>query len=128
MTLLRRSVELYERLEADTGAPVDYHRCGSVRIGTTADRLHQFDAVLGIAANVGVPMEIVAPERAQELFPLASMDGVLPAAYLPTDGHVDPTSLANSLAKGAIDRGATSTRRARATHLLRDPRRVTATT
>ena len=27
--------------------------------------------------------------------------------YLPTDGHVDPTSLTNALAKGATDAGAT---------------------
>ena len=39
MTLLRSSVELYGRLESETGLPVDFHGCGSVRIGTTADRL-----------------------------------------------------------------------------------------
>ena len=43
MTLLRHSVDLYQRLEGETGLPVDFHRCGSVRIGTTADRLDQFE-------------------------------------------------------------------------------------
>jgi dimethylglycine dehydrogenase len=128
MTLLRHSVELYERLEEQTGLPVDYHCCGSVRIGTTADRLHQFDDVLGIAQNVGVPMEIVTPERAQELFPLASMEGVLAAAHLPTDGHADPTSLTNSLAKGAVDGGATIVRHAPVTGLVREQGRWTVTT
>ena len=128
MTLLKHSVELYQSLEEDTGAPVDYHRCGSVRIGTTADRLHQFDYVLGIAENVGVPMEIVTPERAHELFPLASTDGVLAAAYLPSDGHVDPTSLATSLAKGATDGGATIVRHAPVTGLVREQGRWTVTT
>ncbi|MBM3676782.1 MAG: FAD-binding oxidoreductase, partial [Actinobacteria bacterium] len=120
MGLLRHSVELYGRLEEETGHPVDFHRCGSVRIGTTADRLHQFEHVLGIAQNVGVPMEIVTPERALELFPLASMDGVLAAAHLPTDGHVDPTSLTNALAKGATDRGAVIHRHTPVTGLVRE--------
>ena len=120
MQLLRTSVELYGALEQETGLPVDFHQCGSVRIGTTRDRLHQFEHVRGIAENVGVPFEIVSPERALELFPLARPDGVLAAAYLPTDGHIDPTSLTNALAKGAVDRGATILRHTRVTQLVRE--------
>jgi dimethylglycine dehydrogenase len=119
MRLLRTSVELYGALEQETGVAVDFHQCGSVRIGTTRDRLLQFEQVRGIAESVGVPFEIVAPERAVELFPLARPDGVLAAAYLPTDGHIDPTSLTNALAKGAVDGGATIVRRTRVTHLER---------
>jgi dimethylglycine dehydrogenase len=120
MGLLKHSVELYGALEEETGLSVGFHGCGSVRIGTTRDRLHQFEHVLGIAENVGVPMEIVTPERALELFPLARPDGILAAAYLPTDGHVDPTSLTNALARGAADRGATILRQTRVTGLARE--------
>jgi dimethylglycine dehydrogenase len=120
MQLLKTSVELYGTLEAETGLPVDFHQCGSVRIGTTRDRLGQFEHVRGIAECVGVPLEIVSPERAIELFPLARPDGILAAAHLPTDGHIDPTSLANALAKGAADRGATILRRTPVTQLVRE--------
>jgi dimethylglycine dehydrogenase len=120
MQLLRYSVELYGALEQETGLPVDFHQCGSVRIGTTRDRLHQFEHVHGIAESVGVPLEIVSPERAIELFPLARPEGVLAAAFLPTDGHVDPTSLTNALAKGAVDGGATILRHTRVTQLVRE--------
>ncbi len=128
MRLLRTSVELYGALEQETGLPVDFHQCGSVRIGTTRDRLHQFEHVRGIAESVDVPFEIVSPERAFELFPLARPDGVLAAAYLPTDGHIDPTSLTNALAKGAVDRGATIIRRTRVTQLVRQRGGWTVTT
>src|SRR5262245_31820401 len=101
MGLLRRSVELYEALDE-----VDYHRCGSVRIATTEDRLDQFRLVAGIAANVGVPFELVSPERALELFPLMNPQGVLAAAFLPTDGHVDPSGLTRAFARGATALGA----------------------
>jgi len=111
MGLLRRSVALYETLEDETGQAVDYHRCGSVRIATTQDRLHQFHHVAGIAANVGVPLEIVSPERAGELFPLMDPAGVIAAAHLPTDGHVDPSGVTNAFAKGAAALGARIHRR-----------------
>jgi len=91
MGLLRRSVELYEMLEGETGQAVDYHRCGSLRIATTEERLHQFHHVAGIASSVGVPFELVSPDRAVELFPVMDPEGVLAAAFLATDGHVDPT-------------------------------------
>lgn len=120
MQLLRTSVELYGALEQETGLPVDFHQCGSIRIGTTRDRLHQFEHVRGIAENVGVPFEIVSRERALELFPLARPDGILAAAYLPTDGHIDPTSLTKALAKGAVDRGATVLRHTRVTQVVRE--------
>lgn len=106
MGLLKRSVELYQELEAETGQAVDFHRTGSVRIAGSEERLHQFHHVAGIAANVGVPFELVSPERVVELFPFATPEGILAGAYLPTDGHVDPSSATNALAKGALDRGA----------------------
>ena len=119
MGLLRRSVALYETLETDTGQAVDYHRCGSVRIATTEDRVHQFRHVAGIAASVGVPFEIVSPERALELYPLMDPGGVIAAAHLPTDGHVDPSGLTRAFAQGATALGALVIRHARVTRLER---------
>ena len=128
MGLLKYSLDLYETLEAETGQAVDLHRCGSVRIGTTPERLDQFRHVGGIAENVGVPLEIVSAERALELFPLATPDGILAAAYLPSDGHVDPTGVTNALAKGALDRGGAIVRHTAVTGLERERGAWTVTT
>ena len=119
MGLLRRSVAIYEALEDETGQAVDYHRCGSVRIATTEDRVHQFHHVAGIAASVGVPFELVSAERAHELFPLMDPEGVIAAAYLPTDGHVDPSGLTNAFASGATALGTRILRRTPVTGLER---------
>ena len=35
-------------------------------------------------------MELVSADEAHELFPLMSPAGVLGAAWLPTDGYLDP--------------------------------------
>jgi dimethylglycine dehydrogenase len=119
MALLRRSVELYETLEDETGQAVDYHRCGSVRIATTEDRVHQFHHVGGIAASVGVPFELVSDERAHELYPVMDPAGVIAAAWLPTDGHVDPSGLTNAFASGATALGARILRHTPVTGLSR---------
>ena len=121
MGLLRRSIAIYETLEDETGQAVDYHRCGSVRIATTEDRVHQFHHVAGIAASVGVPFELVSAERAHELLPIMDPAGVIAAAWLPTDGHVDPSGVTNAFAAGATARGATIVRRAGVTGLEQRP-------
>ena len=53
-----------------------------------------------MAELVGVPVEVVDLDRLRELHPLVSTDGLLAAAYLPTDGHVDPSSLTNAFVAG----------------------------
>ena len=96
--LLRYSVELYKTLDAD------YHECGSLRLATTEDRVDEFRHRAATAELLGVPVELVGPERVRELHPLVEVGDVLAAAYLPTDGHVDPSSLSRAFAAGAGDR------------------------
>jgi len=120
MRLLRRSLDLYEALERETGQPVGLHRCGSVRLAESQDRVDQFFHVRGIAHQAGIPFEIVTPERAVELFPLMTPDGVLAGAHLPTDGHVDSSGVTQALAMGARSRGATIMRHTAATALTRE--------
>ena len=55
----------------------------------------------GWAKTFGLPMELISAEEAKEMFPLMSTDGVLGAAWLPTDGYLDPSQLTYALADGA---------------------------
>ena len=55
----------------------------------------------GWAKTFGLPMEMVSADEAKEKFPLMSTDGVLGAAWIPTDGYLDPAQLTNALADGA---------------------------
>ena len=119
MKLLRASLDLYGSLEEETGQSVDLHRCGSVRLAATPDRLDEFQQRASTAALLDIPVEIVGPERLGELFPLVDPVGVLAAAYLPTDGHVDPTNVTQALAAGALAGGATIVRSAPVTALER---------
>jgi dimethylglycine dehydrogenase len=105
MRMLKRSLDLYETLEQETGQPVGLHRCGSVRLAESRDRMDQFEHLRGVAEQVGVPLEIVTADEACGLFPLMQGEGAMAAAYLPSDGHVDPSGVTNALAQGAAARG-----------------------
>ncbi len=120
MKLLQYSIDLYGRLEAETGLEVGLHPCGSLRIGTTKDRLDEFNHRKGIAETLGIPFNIVTPAEAHELFPLASFDDALVVAHLPTDGHVDPSGVTRALASGATTGGAEIRRHAGVTAIERD--------
>jgi len=120
--VLKDSVDLYRRLEEETSQGIGFHGCGSLRLAVSQDNLDELARAKGIADVVGVPFEIVPSRRVSDLFPLASLRGVSGAAYLPTDGYVDPASLATALAKAAGESGATILRHTRVTGLLQRPR------
>src|SRR5439155_3510767 len=79
----------------------------------------------GWAKTFGLPLELISAGEAQRLFPPLSTDGVLGAAYLPTDGYVDPSQLTFALAEGARRRGAEIATRTRVTGIRVDRGRVT---
>jgi 4-methylaminobutanoate oxidase (formaldehyde-forming) len=98
--------ELYRRLAAETGVDPSWHEVGSLRLASSAERLEELRRQAGWAKTFGLPLELIGPDEAKTLFPLMSTDGVLGAVYLPTDGWLDPSGLAQALAAGARSRGA----------------------
>lgn len=99
------SVELYRRLEKTEHAP-GWVESGSLRLASSPARLEEIRRQAGWAQRSGLPLELVSAEEAQELFPLLSTEGVLGAAYTPTDGHVDPARLCQAMAALARAGGA----------------------
>src|SRR3990172_3385502 len=104
--MLQRSVELYDRLEAETGQAIDWKKVGSLRLAGSAERLLELKRAATMAKSFGLDMQLIGPKEAQALFPIMTTDGVIAAAFLPSDGYVDPASVAQALAKGARDKGA----------------------
>ena len=72
----------------------------------------------GWAKAYGLEMTLVSADEARDRFPLMSTDGVLGAAWLPTDGYLDPSGLTQALAAGARQRGVTIRPRTRVTRHL----------
>lgn len=123
--MLEQSVEMYRGLEAETGQAVDWHETGSLRLACSPERVMELRRLATMAKSFGLPMEMVSPQRAQELFPLMSTVDVLAAAFLPTDGYIDPASVTQAIARGARTRGARIIENTAVTAITVDGRRCT---
>ena len=123
--MLEQSVEMYRGLEAETGQAVDWHETGSLRLACSPERVLELKRLTTMAKSFGLPMEIMSPDRAQELFPLMSTQDVLAAAFLPTDGYIDPASVTQAIARGARMRGAQIKEQTKVTSVTVDGRRCT---
>ena len=93
------SAQLYRDLD------VGWVESGSLRLASSPARMEEIRRQHGWASRAGLPLELISADEARELFPLMSTDGVLGAAYTPTDGQVDPSRLCMALAASARAKG-----------------------
>jgi glycine cleavage system T protein len=124
--MMMNSVDLYRRLEEEVGLETGWHEVGSLRLASSGERMQELRRQAGWAKTFGLPLELVSAEEAQKLFPPMSTEGVLGAAYLPTDGYIDPSQLTFALAKGARRRGAKILTNTRVTGIAVERGRITA--
>ncbi|ULO24963.1 FAD-dependent oxidoreductase [Methylocystis sp. SB2] len=99
--LLGYSVELYDRLEAETGYATGWRRNGGLRLACNADRWIEVKRQATSARSFGLEMQLLSAKEAQALWPLMNVDDVVGAAFLPTDGQANPSDITQALAKGA---------------------------
>jgi 4-methylaminobutanoate oxidase (formaldehyde-forming) len=104
--MMMDSVDLYRTLTDEVDLETGWREVGSLRLASSEERLEEISRQAGWAKTFGLPLELISPAEAQALFPPLSLDGVLGAAYLPTDGYIDPSQLTFALAEGARRRGA----------------------
>jgi glycine cleavage system aminomethyltransferase T/glycine/D-amino acid oxidase-like deaminating enzyme len=99
------SVELYRRLQKSEFA-LDWTECGGIKLASTPERLAEIRRQIGWAKFYGLPLTEISVAEAVELFPLMDPAGVVGAAYLPSDGYLDPSQLCLVLANLARANGA----------------------
>ena len=111
------STNLYKQLEKETGQSTGFHDCGSLRLAYKKEDIDWFHYIKGILDNVGAPAEIITTEEINKIHPFIKLDGIVGAFYTPEDGHTDPTSTTNAMAKGARNGGAKIYRKNRVTDI-----------
>ena len=124
--LLGHSVALYNTLEAETGLASGWKMNGGLRLACNAARWIELKRQATSARSFGLEMQLLSPREAQALWPLMDIADVVGAAYLPTDGQVNPSDITQSLAKGARLRGAKIFEDTKVLGIELDGRRVTA--
>jgi len=94
--LMQDSVSLYKSLGEEAG----WREVGSLRVAASQDRWMEFLKADTAARGLGFEMQLLSPDEAKALYPLMSTDGLVGAAFIADDGHVDPYSLTQAFARG----------------------------
>ncbi len=114
------SVELYKKLEAETGQAVGLHPTGNLRLATNRDRLDEYRNYQCTAETIGVECHLIGVDEIRRLWPLINAEGLVGALWHPTDGHIAPVDVTMALAKGARLNGATIHQQTPVTAIERD--------
>ncbi len=124
--MLQYSVSLYEQLEEETGLNTGWNKCGCLHLASTKERMYELKKGATTARSFGLEMNIITPEEAYVLCPIISLDGIIGAAFIPSDGQADPAGITQAMARGARNRGAIIYRDTLVTGFEFDKKRVTA--
>ncbi|MEM1363137.1 MAG: FAD-dependent oxidoreductase [Pseudomonadota bacterium] len=123
--MIQYSVDLYARLEAETGQSVGWIQKGSLSIATQADRLTHIRRQEALAQAYGIPAQSVSREEALERWPLMNAEDVLGSVWSPEDGRVSPSDVVAALVKAAKTQGAKIFEQTGVTGILTDRGRIT---
>lgn len=104
--LLGYSVDLYNRLEEETGLGTGWKMNGGLRLACNEARWEEVKRQTTTAQSFGLEMQLLSPSEARDLWPLMTVEDVIGAAFLPTDGQANPSDITQALAKGARMAGA----------------------
>jgi sarcosine dehydrogenase len=124
--VLKYSVELYKRLEAETGLATGWKMTGCLRLATNEDRWTEYRRLATTARSFGMEMELISPAEVKKLWPLLEVSDLVGASFLPTDGQASPSDITQSLAKGARQAGVKIHEGVRVTGFEMDGSRITA--
>lgn len=104
--VLKYSVDLYKRLDQETGLETGWKMSGCLRLATNQNRWTEYRRLATTAQSFGMDMHLLSPQEARAMFPLMQVDDLVGASWLPTDGQASPSDITQSLAKGARMHGA----------------------
>jgi sarcosine oxidase, subunit beta len=107
VTLGARSLETFRNFSVLFGQEIDLHQVGYLFLLSTPESVAAFEANVALQNDLGIPSRMIGVEEARRLSPLVSTDGLLAAAYSPTDGHCTPESVVLGYASAARRAGAT---------------------
>jgi sarcosine dehydrogenase len=124
--VLKYSVDLYKRLDEETGLHTGWKMTGCLRLATNQDRWTEYKRLATTARSFGMDMSLISPSEAKAMWPLMETGDLVGATWLPTDGQASPSDITQSLAKGARMYGAKLFENVRVTGLEMEANRIIA--
>nr|WP_308202882.1 FAD-binding oxidoreductase [Crossiella sp. SN42] len=102
----KRSLAAFENFAQRPGGEIDLAQHGYLFLLDNAEDVAAFEASVTVQNGLGVPSRMLEPAEAKRLCPLIDTDGLLAAAYSPTDGHCTPEAVVQGYARAARRHGA----------------------
>ena len=103
---------------------IDWRKVGSLRLAGSPARWGEIRRAITLARSFGFEAHEVSVAEALEMFPYMVPDGIVGAAFMPSDGYVDPYSLTQAYAGTARKHGARLEENICVTGIIRQGRRV----
>lgn len=104
--MIRYAVAFYPRLEAETGQALGWRQTGRVMFTPDPQRMRGFRGLPALGRARGLDIELLSPREVGDKLPVISTEGLAGGVFIPSDGRINPTDLANAMARGARQRGA----------------------
>ncbi|MFA5952326.1 MAG: FAD-dependent oxidoreductase [Hyphomicrobium sp.] len=122
--LMQNSVAVFDRLSAESEHAIDWRKVGSLRLASSAERWSEIRRSMTLAKSFGFECHSLTPDEAKNLFPYIDLAGVVGAAFIPSDGYIDPYALTQAFAAEARKGGVRIEENTLLTGILREGRRV----
>lgn len=106
IALGHRSLEAFERFEAELQQDIDLHQVGYLLLAADDATLASFAANAELMTRQGLDAHLVDVAEAARLSPLISTAGLAGGLYSPRDGHCTPESVVLGYARAARRAGA----------------------
>jgi sarcosine oxidase subunit beta len=115
-----RSLRAFETFREEFGQEIDLHQVGYLFLLDDQEHVELFETSVSLQRELGVPSRMIEVAEAKRLSPLIDTEGLLAAAYSPTDGHCTPESVVLGYATAARRHGATILRHTEVVGIERD--------
>ncbi len=101
------TIDLYGRLESESGRSIGLHMTGGVNIAGTPERWEWLQSAWAVFQTMGLEQaRLVTPDEVAELVPIVDPRGIYGGLYDPNEGHVDPYGTTHAYAAAARKHGA----------------------
>lgn len=103
--LMQNSVAVFDGLAAESGMATDWKKVGSLRLAASDARWSEIRRSVQLAKSFGFEAHLVSPDEAKRMFPHIEKRGVVGAAWIPSDGYIDPYAVTMAFAASARQGG-----------------------
>ncbi len=105
LEIRRHSMELYKRLEKETGQQTGFKPVGFIEVAADQDRLEEYRRIAAFNRLHGIDIHELSAREVGERFPFASIDSICGGFFAENDGRINPVDVTMALAKGARMKG-----------------------